>query len=355
MPPENEQQQDNANAPSVEPTTPGHATREDLIAAVRAAGGVASAAESEPAKPEPTTPVETPAPAEEDRLTRLLREREKGFAEREAARQSAQAILEEANREKQRIIDEAKAEARRAIEQEQQQRRERIRQSPIEGVRELYDDPQKLVDEVLQHTTPEARARRELEQKLQSLEAEAKDGKDAKAELAKFRQELAAEKQAEIVAQYRTEFMTTEASADKAPYLHAIAKANGQPAETVFDRCNALCQQWQRSGLVLNGSGENGFAPSDLVAYLEKQARGALSGLSPAQQAAQQVSAAAPTTGPGNAPKVSANGPRTLSAAPGSERRSSPTPFNQLNAAQKRQALIEEVAAARRRNPDALD
>ena len=338
---------------SIAPETSGHATRDDLIAAVRAAGGVESVtAEPEETAAAPTEP-ETPAPpAEEDRVERLLRAREKAHAETMAARRSADDIRARAEAEGKRIIEEAKAEARRAVEEEQRARRQRLDESPIEALRELGRDPGQMVDAVLQANTPEARERARLAAEIAETRKDAAQGKTALDELNKLRADINEERQQLAVEQVRSQFLSTVATAEKAPYLHAVADVVGTD---VFAMCDSLCRKWTAEGLVLNGQGENGFAPGDLVAYLERQSKERIVKVSPQAPPAQQVAAGAVARPPGNAPQVSANGPRTLSAAAGSERRSAPKPFHQLDAAQKRQALIEEVAAERRRNPDALD
>jgi len=344
-------------APSAEDTAsaPGHATRDDLIEAVRAAGGVASADVDAEETAEALPPAETPAaapPAEEDRVERLLKAREKAHAETVAARRSADDILRKAEAERERIIEEAKAEARRAVLEEQNARRQRLDASPIEALRELGRDPNQVVDAVLQANTPEARERARLAAELAETRRDAAQGKTAFEELNKLRADINEERQQLAVEQVRTQFLSTVATPDKAPYLHAVADVVGSD---VFALCDQLCRKWTSEGLVLNGQGENGFAPADLVAYLERQSKDRIVKVSPQAPPAQQVSAGAVARPPGNAPQVSANGPRTLSAAAGSERRSAPKPFHQLTPEQKRAALIEEVAAERRRNPDALD
>src|SRR5574339_629312 len=83
-----------------EPAEGGIATRDELIAAVREAGGTASvdlAAEEQAAKDQaagaeqaPTAEQAPPAGEEEPRIDRILREREKAHQERHAARSHAE-------------------------------------------------------------------------------------------------------------------------------------------------------------------------------------------------------------------------------------------------------------------------
>jgi cell division septum initiation protein DivIVA len=331
-------------------------TRDDLLAAVREAGGTASvvdqvateaaAKNDPPVEPEPAA---APPPAADDPLERIMRAREKAHAETMAARNAADEIRRQAEAERTRIIEEAKAEARRAVEQEQNARRARLDASPIEALRELGRDPNQVVDAVLSANTPEARERARLAADLETLRAEAKVGKTAAEELKELRAAMQTEQQLRVVEQAQRSFFAEHATAEKAPYLHARYDAS-----EIWERSNRIYNEWTQAGLVLNGQGENGFAPSDIVAYLERQSKERISKVaaSPAPPA-QQVSAGAVARPPGNAPQVSANGPRTLSAAQGSERRTSPKPLSEMSSEQARQALIDEVAAARRNNPDA--
>jgi len=330
--------------------------RDQLIAAVREAGGTESVdveqeqavaeAQTETTQAAPAAPAAEPPP--EDRLGVILKAREKAHAEREAARASASSTIEDARREAKRIIEESRAESKRAAEDESAARRARFAASPIEALREL-GDPQAVVDAALRHGSPEARAQAALEQQLRETQAIARDGKGAREELAQFRRDLEQQQRQQLIAQAQQQFLSSVATAEKAPYLHAIADS---PAG-VWEKCDQLCRQWQQDGLVLNGSGETGFDQSDLVQYLEQQSREKLSKFLPATTPAQQVAAGAPSKAPGIAPQVSANGPRTLSAAQGSERRTSPKPLSEMTSDQARSALIEAAAEARRNNPDA--
>src|SRR5690606_6574873 len=100
----------------------------------------------------------------------------------------------------------------------------------------------------------------------------------------------------------RSVFMGNHATPEKAPHLHAR-----YDADEIFDRANRLAAQWRQGGLEIGKD----FDYDDVVSYLELDSKKRLApilGSSPARQ----VSAGAPPTaaGPGNAPKVPANGPR---------------------------------------------
>ncbi len=329
------------------------ATRDDLIAAVREAGGTegVDVAETDEAgeKPAPATTAGAtatpPAPAvdEQDaKLEAILKRREEQHLKRRDADEYARQIRAAADAEKQRLIDEARAEAKRIADQELAELRAKFRSSPQATLRAL-GDPGEIADLVIKEDTPEARALAKLEAEARSAREEAKEGRTAREELAKFKAELAQAEQARLVAEVRQDFLSMYASEEKAPYLHA----RWEPEE-VFERCDRLCREWERDGLKLGSD----FDQNTLVAYLEKQSKERvtrLTGTSPANQ----VPAGAPAKGPGLAPKVQANGSRTLSAAAGSERRTSPRPLSEMKPDEARDALIEEVAAARRANPDA--
>lgn len=339
------------------------ATRDDLIAAVREAGGTASvdveaeeqaaqarAAAAATATAAPTTEqtATTQAQAAPDPLEAILKKREEAFAKRQSADEYITQLRSQADSEAKRIIEEARAEAKRVADQELASLRAKFAGSPTATIRALAEDGnvQSVVDAVVREGTPEARAIARAEEQARLAREEAKAGSQAKAELEKFKSDQERERRDAYVAQVREHFISTNASAEKAPYMHA----RWEPAE-IFDRCDELCRAWQKDGLRLGID----FDQTLLVAYLEKQSKERITKSLPSSATpAQQVSAGAPAKEPGNAPKVSANGPRTLSAAQGSERRTSPRPISEMTAEEKRAALIEEVAAARRSNPDAI-
>ncbi len=322
----------------------GEVSRDDLIAAVREAGGTESvdvAAEEQAAKAAPV--VETPP--EEPRIERILREREKATAEREAGRSAVQEMMEQAKRDAQQMRDEARAEAKREAEEERGRLIAEFRGSPTATLRAL-GDAQEISDRVLRDGTPEGRAEIQREREMTELRQKAAVGEGAKAEVDKLRADLAAEAHERKVAEVREVFVGQHATREKTPYMHAEFRT----PQKVFEAADEQAKAWAAQGLRLGTD----FDFDDVAQYVERAtkkdflAKAALLGLSPAQQ----VSAGAPATGPGNAPKVPANGPRTLSAAKGSERRTSPKPLSEMSHDEERAALIEEVAAARRANPN---
>lgn len=341
---ENTEQQQNEQTAT---PTDGTVSRDELLAAVREAGGAESvdvAAEEKAAQEKAAAAPETPQAEDPDaRLERILKAREQAHKTQEEAKNYAAQQRQAAEEQARKLIEEARAEAKRIAEAELEAQRAKYRSSPTAYLRAVADDPQEVVDAVLKEGTPEARAlAKQREETREALEL-AKEGKSAREEITKLREEIAAEKRALYEQQVKREFMTEYATEEKAPYLHARFDS-----DEVFERCNALCKEWQAGGLALGTDFDRG----DLVNYLEKQSRERLSKVAPSPPA-HQVSAGAPAKGPGLAPKVSANGTRTLSAAAGSERRTSPRPLSEMKPEEARAALMEEVAAARRANPEA--
>lgn len=349
---ENEQQNEEQETPTGTPPT---FDRDDLIAAVREAGGTASvdvASEEAAAAAQAGQAPTAETPPAEDKLAKLLKQREEAHQKRETERSAARSIESDAQQRAAKIIADAQAEAKRHTDAETAARVARFRGNPIEVLREL-GDPQTVVDHALRAGTPEARAQAKLEADMATTRANSEKGTAALEEIQKLRAELKTERDNALIAQVRTDFLTQHASEEKAPYLHARFEP-----EEIFARGDALAREWNRDGLQLGKD----FDASDIVAYLEKQSKERYARL-PTNPAAASSTAPGPATtskvagahlGQGSAAKASANGPRTLSAAQGSERRTSPKPLSELSPDQQRAALIEEVAAARRTNPDAV-
>ncbi len=318
--------------------------RDELLAAVREAGGTDAARDAVAAEavaagdPPPAAP---DTPEEEPRVLAVIKAREKAAAEREAARNQAEELINRSRAEAERILQEARDRAEREAQAEKDRLIAQFRSNPTATLRAL-GDPQEISDAIMREGTPEARHIRMLEERLAATEKRAEAGERVSKELESFRTELQQARQAEYLDKIRTDYMAT-ATQDKAPHLNALYSS-----EEIFHRANAVAADWRKRGAVL---GED-FDFGDVTRHLEADAKKRFSSLNGAQPA-QQVSAGAPAKEPGNAPKVTANGSRTLSAAQGSERRTSPKPLSEMSADEARQALIEEVAAARRAHPDA--
>lgn len=347
--------------------TQGIPTRDDLIAAVREAGGTEAvdvqaeeqasaeraAAGEQPAAEGQSAPqqAEPQTEEEEPRIAAILRAREKARAEQEAARNHAQEMLKQAQQEAERVIQEARERAQREAEAERERLRAEFRSSPTATLRAL-GDPQQIVDAVVKEGSPEWRELQAIRRDLEATKAQAAVGEEARKQLAELRAEEQQRQQQAEVERVKSAFLGQHATKDAAPHLHAR-----YDADEIFERANGLAVSWRESGLRLvpvgAPKGETDFDYDDVVKYLESDSRKRLSSVLKSSPA-QQVRAGAPSGEPGIAPKVSANGPRTLSAAQGSERRTSPKPITEMTPEEARATLIDEVAAARRSNPDAV-
>lgn len=337
-------------APSTQPDA--YPSREELIAAVREAGGADSVDVEAEAAAAAARTGEAPAPApaaagepapdpDEPRIAGILRAREKAAQERAAARSAADDMLAQARQESQRMIQDARAEAAREAAAEKERLRAEFRANPTATLRAL-GDPREISDAVMREGTPEAREMASLRAELEATKKQAGEVTDVRKQLDEFREGQRQEALQRQIAEVKSTFLS-QATTEKAPYLNARYEP-----EEIFARADNLAKKWRSGGLELGKD----FDHNDLVQYLEVESKKRISPLGLATPA-QQVSAGAPAKEPGNAPKVPANGPRTLSAAQGSERRTSPKPIREMTAQEARDALIEEVAAARRANPDA--
>lgn len=324
------------------------ATRDELIAAAREAAQAEGVEGGETEQAEKPAPVEgekpvaaaSTEPDPDAKLAEILKRREEGHAKRRDAEAYADQIRRQAEADKQRLIDEARAEARRVADAELAELRAKFKASPTDTLRAL-GTPDEITEAVMRDGTPEARALAKAQEEIRQAQEAAKEGKTAREELAEMRQQMAQERQAQQRAQTMNEYMAAHASAEKTPYMHAR-----WDADEIFERSVNVAKAWAADGLVY----KKDFDDGDVAMYLERQSRERFQKL---PGAAQQVSAAGSATSQGVATKVTANGTRTLAASAGSERRTSPRPFHEMNADEQRKALIEEAAAARRANPDA--
>jgi hypothetical protein len=338
---ENTEPQQTEAPPDTETGGPVPGTPEDLLDALREAGGTAIARDEVAADAEAAgdPPVE-PAVEEEPRIAAVLKAREKAQAEREAARNEAEEYRARARQEAEEWKQQAIAEAKAEVERERQKLRDEFRANPTATLRAL-GDPTEISDAVMREGTPEARAQAQIQRELAETKQLAQSAAEAKKELETMRAEIAREKHEAALAKVRADFLSA-ASKESAPYLHAR-----YDEDEIFEKADRQARAWQKQGLKLGSD----FDFKDITQYLELDAKKRLTavGVSPSRQ----VSEGAPAKEPGLAPKVPANGSRTLSAAQGSERRTSPRPLSEMTPDEQRAALIEEVAAARRANPGA--
>jgi F0F1-type ATP synthase membrane subunit b/b' len=320
-----------APAEAAEPTEATPPTREDLIAAAREASTGAAPAQAPAATP--------PAPADDpdEKIASVLKAREAAHAKRREADDYAAEIRRQAEEHKRQLIEEARAEAKRIAAEELAAERAKWRANPTATAAALAGNPTEFVDAILRDGTPEARALAKLQEEAAAAREDAKAGKTAAEELRAFREQLQQQQHQAHVEKVRTEFLSTVASPEKAPYMHA----RWEPQE-VFDRCDQLTREWQRDGLRLGVD----FDAATVAAYLEKQSRERFT--SRLGTPAQQSGVGAPATAPGIAPKSAANGTRTITTAGSSERRASPKPFNEMTPAEQREDLLRVAREAYR-------
>jgi hypothetical protein len=203
------------------------ASREDLLAAVREAGGTGSvdveaeerAAVERAAAPTEATEQTEQAADEEPAILAKLKAREEEHAKREAARSHADELIARAREESERMIREARERADREWQAEIERRRQEFLASPTAHLRAL-GDPQQIVDAVMKDGTPEARAMAQLQRELAETKQKAAGADEVKQAFEAFKQEQAREQHMQLVEQVKAQFLQ-HASAEKAPHLHA--------------------------------------------------------------------------------------------------------------------------------------
>lgn len=314
----------------------------ELLAALREAGGTesvdveaeekaaaertAAAAAPKPKEGVPAAEGEPATDPDEPKIAATLRAREKAFRERQEAESYAARLKAQAEAEATRIREEAKERARLEHEEYLRQQREKFASSPTEYLRTLAKDPNEIVDAVNREGTPEWRALRAMQAQLAEATEKARGAEQVKAEFERWKEEQAQQAHQQRIEQVKATFLAHHASPEKAPYLHKRYEP-----EEIFAKADALARQWQRAGI--------DFAHSDIVEYLEHESRKRLGAVA---SPPQQVSGAS-----GNAPKVKANGSRTLSAASGSERRATPKPIDEMSPEEERNFLLAELKDVR--------
>lgn len=321
-----------ATQETAETETSGEPTDADLIAASLEAGGAEAVDVEQEAEQAAAGTTPKPAAVEveagdvtEPKIAAILRAREKAFAERQAATDDAADLRRRASEEAAQVIADARRRAAEDYEAEMQARRARFKESPTNAIRELGFQTDDMVDAVAREGTAEWKAMRALQQQLAETQAKAGTADKVREEFDSFRKQIETEKANEARRSVEHAFLTQHAAPEKTPYLH-----KRYDPEEIVEKAHALANQWAAAKIP--------FAHSDIAEYLEHQARVRIAGTP-----SQQVSGAS-----GNAPKVKANGLRTLSAASGSERRASPRPMSDMSPDEERDALIEVARDARR-------
>lgn len=336
---ENAQQTEATETPA---ESGGDPTRDDLIAVAREAIAATGGEPATPAAYAPAAATETAAAADdpEAKIAAIMAKRAESHTKKLDADDYFAQRKAEADTLKQQVIDEARAEAKRQAEAELEGHRAKFRANPVAFAAALTNgNVDEFIQQVLRHETPEAAAHAKREAELETLRAEAREGKTAKETVDQFLKQQEQERRQAVIEQVKTQFLSEHASVEKAPYMHA----RWEPEE-VFQRCNALAVEWQKDGLKLGID----FDRDTVAAYLEKQSREHVTSKLPGLTPAQQSGAGAPAREPGIAPKSAANGMRTIPVASTSERRASPKPFNELSPAEQREDLMRVAREAMR-------
>lgn len=308
-------------------------TDAELIAAAQEVGGAASVdVEAEAAAANGAAAQVEGGEPEEPKIAAILRAREKAFAERQEATDHAAQIRGKAEQEAAQILADARAKATADYEREMEARRAKFRESPAQAIREFGVPTNELVDQVAREGTAEWREMQKLRADLEATKATAGKADKVAAEFEAWKEQQAREQHTQRVQQVRSAFLSTHATPDQTPYLH-----KRYDDEEIFQRADALARKWQAAQVP--------FDHADVAQYLEHESRNRILGSASSGTPPQQVSGIS-----GGATKVKANGSRTLSAANGSERRTSPKSIDEMTPNEERDALIEAARDARRQN-----
>lgn len=275
------------------------------------------------------------APAEEEggsKIGAILRAREKANDIREAGKSEAETIIATAREKAQAVADQIVAEARSRAEKEMTEWRTKLRTSPLQAIKDGGIDTRTLVDEVTREGTPEWQAQKRTEAALEKIATE-------NAELKAWRDSMTAKE-----TEWEKQRISQGRQQTERHFLTIFPEDSA--ARTLWDESDIIAKAHAAADLYREKSNGQVASLEDLRDYLEEQAAKKLAGIrtpaesgtSAAQQAAKKVSA--------NQPK--ANGPRALSAASASERRTSPKPFHEMSETEQRAAQIEAATAAMR-------
>lgn len=309
----------------------GEVTDAQLLAAAQEAGGTQAVIDAGEVAPDATVAPAKDAPpgeASEPKIAAVLRAREEAFRKREEANDYAAQLRQQAEKEAEEIRADARKRAAADYEADLQARRAKFRETPAAAIRELGFQTEDMVDAVTREGTAEWKAMRQIQAELAATKEKAGTADQVKADFEAFKNQMAHREQQQQLRAVEQQFLSTVATPEATPYLHKRYEP-----EEIIAKAHAKAAEWTRAGIP--------FAHADVAEYLEHQARQRLAGV---PSSPPQVSGAS------GAPKVRANGSRTLSAANGSERRASPKPLEDMSPDEERNALIEAAAEARRAN-----
>jgi hypothetical protein len=212
--------------------------------------------------------------------------------------------------------------------QQERARLHKLKASPLEAIKELGWNTDDLVRNVINEGDPQWQ---QLTQQQKLIEAQ-------KAELQEIRS---------YIDQYKTNYQQEQEQRrqliDQTTKQAVYDKFLGNIATE--EKCPALRSLYEPDEIVAKGDAiadsyraRTGKVASleEIAEYLEHQASEKLASIRDKSR------------GQGNATKSKANGPRTLSAASASERRSSPRPVRDMDPTEEREALMAAAAEAMR-------
>ncbi len=274
------------------------------------------------------------APVEEEggsKIAALLRAREKAQDLREQGASEGEKLIASAREKAQAVADQIISEARQRAAEEASAWKAKFRSAPLQAIKDQGIDTRTLVDEVQREGSPEWQAQKRMEAAQSKLDTELADIKAWRDSMTAKETEW--EKQRVNQGRQQTE----------KHFLTLLPEDSA--ARTLWEDGDIIAKAHKAADDYREKSGGQVASLEDLRDYLEEQAakklagiRGQQPGTSAAQQAAKKVSA--------NQPK--ANGPRALSAASASERRTSPKPHHEMTEAEQREAQVEAATAAMR-------
>ncbi len=272
------------------------------------------------------------APAEEEggsKISAILRAREKANEVREAGKSEAENLIATARATAQEEANKILAAARATAESEASAWKAKFRASPLQAIKEQGIDTRTLVDDVTREGSAEWQAQRRIEAAHEATRAEL-------AELKAWRETQTSKEQ-----QYLQQQQVYARQQVEQRFLGLLPAESA--ARTLYDESEIVSKAHAAADLYQKETGKVASL-EDVRDYLEEQATKRLAGIrtpaasgsSAAQQAAKKASATQPK----------ANGPRALSAASASERRTSPKPRGEWDEADLHDAMMRAADEA---------
>lgn len=234
--------------------------------------------------------------------------------------------------------DDYLAEARKRADEEYTSRLRALKERPLDAIKELGWDTQRLVDEVTQEGSPEWRRMKALEERDAKRDKELEEIRGWKEKQDARVKEYEAQESARRKVATENEFIAGAASAEKCPTLHKLyGVLHGKSATRQI-----IADAYKVVEELYDPKNPRRIDDSELAEYLEEQAVQKLAELRHQEGAPEaEGGKEKPAT-----PKRAANGTRTLGATATSERRAAPKPVYDMSPDEERAALAELADAA---------